>query len=145
MAKLKKVFLIETVVGIILASENRPVLKDVLKATAVKQGSYAAELVERIYAFFIDTAIDLTAEYQKFYKPEFKDMSNFLYHKYAMDEEDLSRLLALRKPYNCLLLIKGIQWGRDYQIDSLFEHSERGRGMIMKILNATFIGEVDED
>ena len=59
MAKLKKNILIQTSVGIVLASENRPVLKDFLKAAGVKRGSYAAELLERIHAFFIDTSIDL--------------------------------------------------------------------------------------
>ena len=65
MAKLKEIFLIETSVGIVLASENYPVLKDVLKSAAVKQVSYAAELIERIYMFCIDTAIHITDEYSR--------------------------------------------------------------------------------
>ena len=145
MAKLKKVFLINTVVGIVLASEKRPVLKNLLKAAAVKQGSYAAELVERIYAFFIETAIDLTAEYQKYYKSEYTDILSFLYHKYAMNENDLSKLSVSAQSYGCLLLIKNMRWGRDYQIESLFEHSEEGHDVIMQVLNATLIGDNDED
>jgi len=145
MQKFKKVFFIKTVVGLVLASESRPYLNNILKAAAVKQKSYAAEFVERIYEFFIETAIDLKGEYQKYYELEYKDIQSFLYHKYAMDEEDLSRLSALPRPFGCLLLIKVRRLGRDYQIDSLFEYSEKGREMIMKILNATFIGEDDED
>ena len=145
MAKLKKVFLIETVVGIVLVSENRPILKNLLKAAAVKRGSYAEELVERIYAFFIDTAIDLTAEYQKYYKSEYTDILSFLYHKYAMNENDLSKLSVSAKSYGCLLLIKDRRWGRDYQIESLFEDSEGGNDIIMQVLNATLIGDNDED
>ncbi len=145
MKKHKKVFLIETVAGIIIASERHPDLKDILKAASVTQESYAEEFIERIYEFFIGTAIDLKAEYQEYYRAEYTDIQSFLYHKYAMDEEDLLRLSAVPQPYACLLLIKDRRWGRDYQIDSLFEHSEKGLDMIMKTLNATFTGEDDED
>ena len=145
MAKLKKVFLIKTVVGVVLTSENKPVLKDLFKAATVKQGSYASELVERIYAFFIDTAIDLMAEYQKYYKSEYTDILNFLYHKYAINENDLSKISESAKSYGCLLLIKDRRWGRDYQIDSLFDYSEEGHDIIMQVLNATLIGDNDED
>jgi hypothetical protein len=140
MKKHKEVFLIGTVAGIVIASESRPDLKDILKAAAVTKGSYAEELIERIYAFFIETAIDLKGEYQKYYELEYKNILNFLYHKYAMDEEDLPRLSALSKSCDCLLLIKERRWGRDYQIDSLFEYSEQGRDLIMQTLNATLIG-----
>ncbi len=145
MAKLKNVFLIKTVVGIVLASENRPVLNDLLKAAAVKQGSYSAELVERIYAFFIDAAIDLTVEYQKYYKSEYRDIPSYLYHKYAMNENDLSRLSVSAKSHGCLLLIRNMRWGRDCQIDSLVEYPEGGHDIIMQVLNATLIGSNDED
>ena len=111
--------MIKTSVGIVLTSEKYPDLKDVLKAATVKQGSYAAKLVERIYVFFIDTAIDLTAEYNKYYESEYTDMPSFLYHKYAMNEDDLSKLSASFKTHNRLLFIEKIRWGRDYQIDNL--------------------------
>lgn len=145
MAKLKKNILIQTSVGIVLASENRPVLKDFLKAAGVKRGSYAAELLERIYAFFIDTSIDLTAEYKNYYESEYIDMPRFLYHKYAMNKNDLSKLFVSTKSHGHLLFIKSIRWGRDYQIDGLFEHSESGHDIIMQALNAKLIGDNDED
>lgn len=145
MKKHKKASLIETVAGIVIASESHPDLEDILKTAAVTKGSYAEEFIERIYAFFIETAVDLKDEYHKYYELEYKDILSFLYHKYAMDEEDLSRLSALPQPFGCLLLIKERRWGRDYQIDSLFEYSEKGRDLIMQTLDATLMGEDDED
>lgn len=145
MKKHKKVFLIETVAGIIIASERHPDLKDILKAASVTQESYAEEFIERIYEFFIGTAIDLKAEYQEYYRAEYTDILSFLYHKYAMNENDLSKLSVSAKSYGCLLLIKNMRWGRDYQIDSLFENSEEGHDIIMQVLNATLIGDNDED
>lgn len=143
--KNNKIFLIKTSVGTVLASRNLPVLKDLLKTAGVKQGSYAAELIKRIYTFFIDTAIDLMVEYQKYYEVEYADMTSFLYHKYAMNKKYLSKLSASLKSCGCLLLLEDIRWGRDYQIESLLDYPEEDYNVVLQVLNAEFIGASDED
>lgn len=143
--KNNKTFLIETSIGTILVSSNRPLLKDLLKTAGVKQGSYASELVKRTYTFFIDTAIDLMVEYQKYYEVEYADMTSFLYHKYAINNKYLSELSASLKSCGCLLLLKKIRWGRDFQIETLLEYPEEDYNVVLQILNAEFIGASDED
>ncbi len=140
-----KIFLVRTNNGIIVISKNRPKLKNILKNANVIPGTYMSELVERIYAYFIDTSIDLRAEYLKFYKEEYTNILSFLYHKYAIDEIYLSEISKLVKSHNCLLLLKSFRWGRDYQIDTLWEDTENGRKVILKTLNAELIGEDDEN
>ena len=62
-----------------------------------------------------------------------------------MNKNDLSKLFVSTKSHGHLLFIKSIRWGRDYQIDSLFEHSESGHDIIMQALNSKLIGDNDED
>lgn len=53
-------------------------------ASRTRPGSYADELVTRIYDWFFQNMRDLYAEYTQYYAIEYPDFAEFLYWKYRI-------------------------------------------------------------
>jgi len=130
-------------IGWILVAKEPPKLGELFKKARVKRRTYAEEFVERIYAFFVGNAIDLKNEYCDYYKDEYTEFSDFLFHKYGMCREDIHDLAKAIKSNRYLGLVNQA-WGKDYLINSLME-SEGGMDIIMAALNATCKEVKDED
>ncbi|MCB0172629.1 MAG: hypothetical protein KDJ97_18970 [Anaerolineae bacterium] len=55
-------------------------------ASQVLPGSYADELVERIYNYLFKYPRDVQAEYEKYYAIEYSNFAKFLFWKYGIDK-----------------------------------------------------------
>lgn len=75
---------------------------DFLRAGQVIPGSYAEELLGRIYDCLITHLINIVDEYQKYYFEEYSDLASFLYWKYNIDESILASVISDLKPENFL-------------------------------------------
>ena len=60
-------------------------LEELRAAAQVRHGSYADELVERIYRCIFVYPVDLRAEYAQYYAVEYSTFSEFLYWRYRVD------------------------------------------------------------
>ncbi len=73
---------------------------DFLKAGQVIPGSYAEELLGRIYDCLITHLTNIVDEYQKYYFEEYPDLASFLFWKYNIDEETVASIINDLKPGN---------------------------------------------
>lgn len=71
---------------------------DFVKAGQVIPGSYAEELLGRIYDCLITHSINIVDEYQKYYIEEYPDLESFLYWKYSIDESTVASIISDLKP-----------------------------------------------
>jgi hypothetical protein len=71
---------------------------DFLKAARVRGGSYAEEIMERIYDCLVTYAVDIQEEYQKYYSVEYADLETFLYWKYNVDRGITAKIMDNLKP-----------------------------------------------
>jgi hypothetical protein len=74
------------VVAATIPSEN-----DFLRAADVQRGSYSERLVRRIYDHVFGGMVDVKYEYKKYYEKEYSNIMSFLYWKYDIDEQTLTR------------------------------------------------------
>ncbi len=59
---------------------------DFIKLGKVLPGSYAEELLGRIYDCLITYSVNIVDEYQKYYIEEYSSLESFLYWKYGINE-----------------------------------------------------------
>jgi hypothetical protein len=83
-----------TSIGIIVSYSRRPSLRACFKEAGVEPGTYAAQVVQRAYEWFVEDTIDLKREYKKYYEPEYPTVAAFLYYKYGCSLKDIRALKA---------------------------------------------------
>jgi len=69
---------------LLVVFDRRYGLSEFRMASRVAPGSYADELVERIYDCLFKYPRDVYAEYEKYYAVEYQDFAEFLYWKYRV-------------------------------------------------------------
>lgn len=69
-----------------------------IKAGQVIPGSYAEELLGRIYDCLVSHSINIVDEYQNYYIEEYPDLKSFLYWKYNIDESIAVSIISELKP-----------------------------------------------
>ncbi|OUL23050.1 hypothetical protein BV378_24545 [Nostoc sp. RF31YmG] len=62
-------------------------LSEFCTASQVLPGSYAYELIERIYNCLFKHSKNLVTEYEKYYAVEYSNFSDFLYWKYRVSQD----------------------------------------------------------
>jgi len=102
-----------------------------LKRSRTHVGSYAAEIVERLYESYVEDVVDLRAEYGEFYADEYSEMPAFLYHKYGCTEDDL-RALNNALQAGCHLDLVLRPWLEPF-------HTEEGNALIAEIIGAKWM------
>jgi len=65
-------------------------------ASRVRSGSYAEELVERIYDCLFGYSRDVSREYERYYAVEYPDFADFLYWKYGIEKQLADRISTRR-------------------------------------------------
>jgi len=133
----------ETNIGIIIVCAQRPSREQILKHGGARDGSYAADLIKRLYHFIVGRAIDLKKEYQDYYESEYRDIKAFLYHRYCLSAKWLERL-AIEIEGDGFVGLVPSTWGRDWQIESLIEHDDEFE-VVAKALHAEWVENDDED
>ena len=73
---------------------------DFIEAGQVTPGSYAEELLGRIYDCLFTHLTNIVDEYQKYYFEEYSDLASFLFWKYNIDEETVASVISDLKPEN---------------------------------------------
>lgn len=73
---------------------------DFLRAGQVIPGSYAEELLGRIYDCLITHLTNIVDEFQKYYFEEYSDLASFLFWKYSIDESTVASVMSDLKPGN---------------------------------------------
>lgn len=78
--------------------------KDLTKAiflarTGAKDNSYAQEVFARIFDCVHSELIDVVAEYEKYYKPEYRNVFHYLYHKLNMSDEQVSAIHGIAEAH----------------------------------------------
>jgi hypothetical protein len=88
---------------------------DFIKAGQVMCGSYAEELLGRIYDCLITHSINIIDEYQKYYIEEYPDLESFLYWKYNIDKSTAASIISDLRPGD-FLGYGSVYSGGDYNI-----------------------------
>ena len=65
-----------------------------LKAAQTHPGSYAQELMERIYDCLMPHVLDVQKEYRKYYAIEYPDLETFLYWKYNLTRSTIDKIMS---------------------------------------------------
>ena len=105
-----------------------------IAAAGVRPESPGAEFVSRIYCCLFNAVTDISLEYQRYYKIEYKDMWRYLYWHYSIDKDVMEQL---RKAYDppVHLLYGDVNSGGDYGIGQ-YVMSEEGFPIVGKIIVA---------
>jgi hypothetical protein len=80
--------------GIIVSYGRRPSLTDCMRHSGATAGTYAAEIVRRAYEWYVEDAVDLKREYERYYRPEYRNVAAFLYVKYGFSRADIEALMS---------------------------------------------------
>jgi hypothetical protein len=86
-----------------------------IKAGQVVPGSYAEELLGRIYDCLVTYSVDIIDEYQRYYIEEYSNLKSFLYWKYNIDESTIDIIISDLKAEDFLALGSAYSGG-DYNI-----------------------------
>lgn len=111
-----------------LCSENK-----FIAAAKVRPGSPAAELASRMYCCLFKAAIELTAEYEKYYAIEYKTIWHYLYWHHSIDADVIDRVRGAYKS-GMHILYSHLYSGGDYVIGQ-YIGSEEGFSLVERIIN----------
>lgn len=103
-----------------------------LSAAGVRPKSPAAGIAARVYSCFFRGMTDVVVEYESYYKREYRDLWDFLYWHYMIDEGMLEDIRRVYKPSQCLLY-GNVHAGGDYCIGD-YAMSEEGFPVVERIL-----------
>jgi len=106
---------------------------DFIRAARVVAGSYAEELMERIYDCLVTYAVDIREEYQKYYSDEYPDLETFLYWKYDVDRATIAEIMENLKAGD-FLGYGSVYSGGDYVIGQ-FTISDTGLKMVNRVFD----------
>ena len=140
----QQIVIYKTNFGMVTAAPTRPSKQALRRMAGVAQATYAAELVDRFHDFFVERAVDLREEYEKYYTSEYPTISDFLYYRYALTPRHVKIIESLIAQGNFVGLVRKT-WGRDWQMESLLEYCETGCALLMKAVNASWAEEHDEN
>ena len=112
-----------------------------LKAAKAHPGSYAQELMERIYDCLMPHALDVQEEYRKYYAIEYPSLEVFLYWKYNITRSTINRIMNNLKQED-VLVYGTVYAGGDY-VTGQFIMSDTGVEMINQVFDQ--LREVDSE
>ena len=127
-----------TDIGVIISWSKRPTLEACLARAKVRPRSCAAEIVQRLYDSCVNDALDLKAQFGRYYRPEYTTIERFLYHKCGCGGEYVT---ALKTDLNSDRFVGLVQehFGRDWSVGALVENIDEGDRALFKILGAEWV------
>ena len=84
-----------------------------LSAAGVRSKSPAAGIAERVYFCFFRGMTDIVAEYERYYKQEYRDLWAFLYWHYMVEKDTIQEIRQIYRPPQ-RLLYGNVHAGGDY-------------------------------
>lgn len=80
--------------GRVFFQKNRiPSKKDVIKQLGVIKNTFAGNMIERMYDYYFDNAIEFKKEYRKYYSCEYSSLAVFIEEHYNI-EKNLAKMCA---------------------------------------------------
>lgn len=89
--------------GFLACIPGNTTLNDFLTVAKVKDGSYSANLIKRLYNSLLTSAQDVCKEYQKYYSEEYENIVDFLFWKYFIPKDISRRFISQMAPNEILL------------------------------------------
>ena len=102
-------------------------------AAQVRDGSYAHDLMERVYDCIVTHAVDIREEYVRYYAEEYLDIETFLYWKHSVDTSITAQVTESLKPRD-FWGYGSLYWGGEYNLGQ-FIASDVG----LELLNGIFL------
>jgi hypothetical protein len=109
-----------------------------LSAASVRQKSPAEGIAARVYSCIFGGTTDVVADYETYYQLEYRNLWNFLYWHYMIDDDTLEEIRQIYKPSQCLLY-GDIHAGGDYCLGE-YIMSEEGFPAVKRILTKIYKG-----
>lgn len=107
---------------------NKNLTKDVFLKQAGVINGYSAELFSRIYDAIFSEAINVEDLYNTYYSVEYKDIREFLYLKFCINDKELDRIFNVKNECdnNIIIAIDDLSYGKSTIIvfafsDSMYE------------------------
>jgi hypothetical protein len=88
---------------------------DFVRAAEVRVGSYAHELMERVYDCIVTYALDIREEYSRYYADEYSDIETFLYWKHSVERSVTAQVKEGLRPRD-LWGYGSLYWGGEYNL-----------------------------
>jgi hypothetical protein len=110
--------------------------KQWLFAAGVQPNSPAAVIASRIYSCIFGGMTNIIADYETYYKLEYRDIWKFLYWHYLIDEDTIKKIYGIYKSPQCILY-GDIDAGGDYSLGS-YIMSEEGFPVIKRMLTKIY-------
>ena len=85
-------------------------LANLFEVAGVRKGTYAASIFEKKYDHYFKRAIDLRAQYKRFYKHEYSDYEIFLNQKYFLMPSQVTKFNTERIFYSKLSEYSNYYW-----------------------------------
>jgi len=128
----------KTSMGVVICYNRRPTLENCMKRAKAASDSYAAELVEVIYEWYLGNALDLRAEYAKYYRAEYESLETFLFFKQGCSLRDIRAMRRdLDSNRRVALVLDSVDW--EGRIEN-FLYEEGGDAIAARVLGARWVG-----
>lgn len=117
-----------------LGNDFEAKMDEFIYKAGVEKGKYAGELIVNIYRTLTTNLIDLKYQFNKYYIKEYDSFSDFLYHKYLIDEYVLDYLYDFITQEDKTLYFSDFTWNTGYNLASLLNENEKVKETINNIL-----------
>jgi len=91
-SKAVRMLLRRTSAGVVVSYGRRPSLRACLRKAGAYPDTYAADVVQGAYEWYVVEVVDLKREYRLYYKPEYPTIYAFLYRKFGFNKADIRAL-----------------------------------------------------
>ena len=109
-----------TTTNFLLLMSTKCTVDDFIEAAGVHEGSYAEEIVVRLYRALITYSQDLCDEHIKYYSDEYPNIRDFLFWKYAVPR-DVSDEFCSKISTDETLRYGSLSSGGDYRLGNFLE------------------------
>jgi hypothetical protein len=77
--------------------------KAFLKTAKVKKGTYAGDLIEKLYDRIFYRSLDLKMDYERYYKVEYRTFMDYVDRRYLFGEDVIKKLNAIFSKYKHII------------------------------------------
>lgn len=127
------IFKNSTPTNFLILISTKCTVDDFIEASGVHKGSYAEEIVVRLYRALITCSQDLCKEHMKYYSEEYPDIRDFLFWKYAVPI-DVGNEFCSSISADETLRYGTLTSGGDYRLGNFLEEETFYRSLVEIVL-----------